>query len=200
VIRGFLAVFFGLATVVVLMIASGWSFWISFSNGPSDDPKKVAEEFGWFDGADAYRWEPAVLAGTGMTFALARREDGAPTILYTAGHGGMTYTSGWAVEASSVDTESGTAYVGVAIADAETIRFGRGRDALRVPTEPYPGDPTLRLFAVHVPPNGLSHVHPNDIVALDGKGRLLGRQHVNDGKGGFGAEDGLYDRQFKEAE
>lgn len=191
--------FLGLATVVVLMIASGWSFWISFSNGPSDDPKKVAEEFNWRD-SGATRWEPVALRGSGMKFALVREDDGKQLIVYQgAGYaGGSEFTYGWAVEAEPLQTQTGTAYIGATIADAATVRFGKGRDALRVPTEPYPGDPTKRLFAVHVPPDGLSRVHPNDIVALDERGRLLGRQHVNDGKGGFGANDGLYDRRFKE--
>lgn len=184
------------AAFAVVLVASG-ILRFDVSTGPSDDPEKIAEEFGWFPGTGgrAIRWEPAALAGTGTKFALTSRSDGAPTILYNgAGGGGMTYTSGWAVEADSLRTATGTAYVGVTIADAATVRFGKSRDALRVPTTAHPGDPTRRLFAVHVPVDGLSRVHPNDIVALDAKGRLLGRQHFNDGHGGFGAMDGIYDR------
>ncbi|MDA0182112.1 hypothetical protein OJ997_17535 [Solirubrobacter phytolaccae] len=184
---------------VVLAIAGGWTFSASFAGTSSDDPEALTEEFGWReDLPPIQRWDPPALAGTGRRAALARWQDNAPVILFQAdkGGGGMTYVSGWAVEAGTVDTDTGTVYFGVTIADAATVRFGKGRDALRVPTEPYPGDPSKRLFAVHVPVDGLSRVHPNDIVALDERGRLLGRQHYNDGKGGSGEYDGLYDRRF----
>jgi hypothetical protein len=58
-----------------------------------------------------------------------------------------------------------------------------------------PGRPSERYFASH-PSDGLN-VRPNGIVALDHHGRLLGRQHYNDGEGRFGAFDGLHDRKMR---
>jgi len=53
----------------------------------------------------------------------------------------------------------------------------------------------VRLFAAPVP-RAAAKVAPNRMTALDGAGRLLGRQHYNDGHGGFGARDGLWEREF----
>jgi hypothetical protein len=72
------------------------------------------------------------------------------------------------------------------------FRHGHELTAVEVP-----GRPTERYFALVIPTDGLSGLRLNDIVALDGEGRLLGRQHDNDGHGRFGAYDGLYDRKFK---
>jgi hypothetical protein len=87
--------------------------------------------------------------------------------------------------------------MGVAIPDAATIRFGKSKDALRVPTIDAPGRTAHRYFAFVIPTDGFSRLQPNDIVALDGHRRLLGRQHYNDGRDRFGANDGLYDRKYK---
>ncbi|MBE2319372.1 hypothetical protein DVA67_025575 [Solirubrobacter sp. CPCC 204708] len=171
---------------------------LRITGADSNDPKDIAKEFG-HPGESAVRWEPEALAGTGIKLAIGRRGDGKPMILhYGAGvGGGRTFTSGWAVESELLRTETGDALVGVTIPEAAAVRFGKGRDALRAPTAPMPGDSSKRVFAVHVPVDGLSLVHANDIVALDAQGRLLGRQHVNDGRGGFGAYDGIYDRKWR---
>jgi hypothetical protein len=58
-----------------------------------------------------------------------------------------------------------------------------------------PGRPSERYFAS--PPSDGVNVRPNRIVALNHHGRLLGRQDYNDGKGRFGAFDGLHDRKMK---
>jgi hypothetical protein len=50
----------------------------------------------------------------------------------------------------------------------------------------------MRFFASAVP-QAFLRVPPDDIVALDANGRLLGRQHYNNGHGGFGANDGIID-------
>jgi hypothetical protein len=76
------------------------------------------------------------------------------------------------------------------------VRFGKSRDALQVPVEQVPGR-SEGFIAFAIPNGALDRVMPNDIVALDERGRLLGRQHANDGHGGFGAMDGSYDRRLK---
>jgi hypothetical protein len=82
------------------------------------------------------------------------------------------------------------------IPEATQVRFGRTREALTIPVVDVPGRSTERYFAFVVPREGLT-VRPNDILALDVRGRLLGRQHYNDGHNRFGAFDGLYDRKLK---
>lgn len=192
--RGVAAVL-GLSACVVMLAIAGFTFRISTGQ---DDPHDLAEQFGHPRGG-AVGWEPDALTGTGLELAIARRSDGKPEILYQGpgSAGGRGFVSGWAVESESLPTSTGEAIVGIAIAEAVTVRFGKARDALRVPTTPMPGDPTKRVFALHVPAGGLAHVHANDIVAFDAQGRLLGRQHYNDGRGGFGAYDGVYDRNTR---
>jgi hypothetical protein len=166
-------------------------------SGADDDPQRVAEEFGMPDGK-AWRWAPPLAAGSGMAMAITE-ENGHPCILYHgAGYGGgACFQSGWAVEANFTPAVNGTLVTGFAIPETATVRLGRSRDALRVPVVDVPGRPGERYFALVIPKERLSRLKPNDIVALDGRGRLLGRQHYNDGHGGFGDNDGLHDRKWK---
>ena len=158
-----------------------------------DDPRRVAKEFGWYPGQPAYRWSPAQLAATGTAFALARRQDHRPCVLFNgAGQGGGgCFTRGWAVEVKPVPTRRGFAYVGLVASEAATVRFG---DRMTVPVIAVPG--LGRYVAVYDEGGALRKVRQNEIVALDAQGRLLGRQHYNDGHGGFGAMDGRFDRRW----
>jgi hypothetical protein len=51
----------------------------------------------------------------------------------------------------------------------------------------------LRFFAARVPRRA-AKVPRNKLVALDRRGRLLGRQHYRDKHGHYGRCDGLWDR------
>jgi len=44
-------------------------------------------------------------------------------------------------------------------------------------------------------PRRAAHVPPNKIVALDRRGRLLGRQHWRERHGHYGRCDGVWDRR-----
>ncbi|HEY6889712.1 MAG TPA: hypothetical protein VI300_18075 [Solirubrobacter sp.] len=167
----------------------------SIPDSSSDDPQKVAEEFGWVD-SGAQRWSPSAMAGTGIPFAIGTQR-GAPCILFIGpGTGAPCFGSGWAVEVSFRSVQDQTFVLGSTITEAAFVRFGKSRDALRVPVERVPG--RVEGFIAFVLPDGaLDRVKPDDIVALDEHGRLLGRQHANDGHGGFGAMDGIYDRRLR---
>lgn len=166
-------------------------------SGADDDPQRVAEEFG-MPGGRAWRWAPPLAAGSGIEMAVTD-DNGRPCILFHgAGYGGGScFQNGWAVQAEFMPAVNGTLVIGTAIPETATVRFGRSRDALQVPVVDVPGMPGERYFAFVIPNDGLSRLKANDVVALDERGRLLGRQHHNDGHGHFGANDGLYDRKFK---
>jgi hypothetical protein len=190
-----IVVLLGLAGTVAVL--AGLGFVRVQVSGADNDPQRIAEEFGMPDGR-AWRWSPPLAPGSGMAMAIGE-DNGHPCILYHgAGYGGGTcFQSGWAVEAEFTPAVNGTLVVGFAIPETATVRFGRSRDALQVPVVDVPGRPHERYFALVIPTDGLSRLKPNDIVALDGRGRLLGRQHYNDGHDDFGANDGLYDRKWK---
>ncbi|MDA0158817.1 hypothetical protein OM076_00955 [Solirubrobacter ginsenosidimutans] len=190
----------GFVTGIGVLVAAGLLS-VSMTRGPSatdrssDDPQKVAEEFGWVD-SGAQRWSPQSMAGSGIRFAIGTQR-GAPCILFIGpGTGAPCFGSGWAVEVAFRSVQDQTFVLGSTIPEAAFVRFGKSRDAFRVPVERVPG--RAEGFIAFVLPDGaLDRVKTNDIVALDRRGRLLGRQHANDGHGGFGAMDGIYDRRLK---
>jgi hypothetical protein len=188
-------VLFGLTASIGLLAMGIVAVQVS-TGATTQDPRRLAEEWG-HRGGWAWHWAPPLAEGSGMELVVAEFR-GKPCILYRgAGHqGGPCFQNGWAVEANFTETVNGTLVSGVAIREAATVRFGNSRDALHVPVVDVPHRPRERYFAFVIPTDGLRGVKPNDIVALDHRGRLLGRQHYNDGRGRFGAYDGLYDRRF----
>ena len=134
-----------------------------------------------------------------FTFTPSARRDGAPCLDYEApGSGGRTcFTAvgargGWALEAEAVTSEHDVVLYGATIGRAARVRIG---GAATLPTGRYSKRFRVRFFSGLVPRRAL-RVAPNRIVALDRRGRLLGRQHYNDGHGGFGrCDDGLWDRK-----
>jgi hypothetical protein len=187
-------VFAGLVTAIGLLFAAGLLS-VSLARGPSNDPKKLAEEWGWVD-SGLQRWTPRPLLSSGIPFAIGTQR-GAPCILFLRpGAGAPCFSYGWAVEIALRPLQDQTLVLGATIPEAASVRFGKSRDALRVPVEQVPGR-SEGFIAFAVPSGALDRVKPNDIVALDQRGRLLGRQHVHDGHGGFGAMDGSYDRRLK---
>ena len=169
-------------------------FSIDVARGPAS-PEELASEWGFKQDATAQHWDPPQAAGSGMELITLVDRYLGPCIGYRgAGYqGGACFQNGWAVQAEFANAVDSTLVVGMTIPEATHVRFGRTGEALTIPVVDVPGRTTERYFAFVVPPDGLK-VKPNDIVALDGRGRLLGRQHYNDGHGGFGADDGLYER------
>jgi hypothetical protein len=106
---------------------------------------------------------------------------------------------GWAVEESLVEGKSYDAIYGTAIPEAETVAFPiRGGGSQTVPTFSIPGFPMKFWFAVI--PAGRYSGPPNQVVALNEVGRILGGQHWNEGtvrKPDFGSYDGLWDRRHR---
>lgn len=190
-----IVILLGLAATVVVL--AGLGFVRVQISGAENDPQRVAEEFGMPNGR-AWRWAPPLAAGSGMAMAVAEENGHACILYHGAGYGGgACFQNGWAVEAEFTPAVNGTLVVGFTIPEAATVRFGRSRDALQVPVVSVLGRTGERFFAFVIPTDGLRRLKPNDIVALDSRGRLLGRQHYNDGHNGFGANDGLYDRKWK---
>jgi hypothetical protein len=185
----------GVAVILIALIGSG-VLTFDVSRSP-DDPRALAKEWG-YPGATARHWDPPAAAASGMELLTMVDRYLGPCIAYRgAGYqGGACFQSGWAVQAEFTPAVDGTLVVGMTIPAAAQVRFGRTREALTVPVVAVPGRSTERYFAFVVPPEGLK-VRPNDIVAIDARGRLLGRQHYNDGHGRFGAFDGLYDRKLQ---
>lgn len=188
----------GLCLVTLLVLAGAAAGVIHVEvtrNGGSEDPKKLAEEFG-VPGKTVQRWEPPTAIGSGVSLAIGDLGQGGPCILSHGagqGGGGPCFTSGWAVEAGSVPADNGVLYLGMTVPRAATVHFGRSRDALQTPAWNVPGHPKERYFALYVPGEGLPKLKFNDITAYDDRGRLLGGQHANDGHGGFGPWTGLID-------
>ena len=107
-----------------------------------------------------------------------------------AGGGGSCFVAGWALEAEPLVSDHDVVFFGAAIRKAATIRFG---GVATLETRRWSRRHRTRFFAGTVPRRAL-RVPRNRIVALDADGELLGRQHWNDGKGGFGRCDGSWDR------
>lgn len=133
-----------------------------------------------------------------FVFTHGRKDRRGPTVDHRTpdGSGGRTFVavhpySDWALEADVIGTKRDTVVYGVAIRSARRIRIGK---VVSVPTLRYSARHRVRFFAARVPRRA-RRVKPNDIVALDARGRLLGRQHYNDGRGRFGACDGSWDRK-----
>jgi hypothetical protein len=82
-------------------------------------------------------------------------------------------------------------FFGATIGRARRVRFGK---VASLPTLGWSKRYHLRFFAGLVPRRG-AHVPRNRIVALDRRGRLLGRQHWRDKHGHYGRCDGLWDRK-----
>jgi hypothetical protein len=167
---------------------------IDLVRGPAS-PEELASDWGFKKDATAQQWDPPLAAGSGMELITLVDRHLGPCIGYRgAGYqGGACFQNGWAVQAEFTNAVDSTLVVGMTIPEATHVRFGRSDEALTIPVVDVPGRTTERYFAFVVPPDGLK-VEPNDIVALDARGRLLGRQHYNDGQGGFGANDGRYER------
>ena len=111
--------------------------------------------------------------------------------------GGHCFVAGWAVEASTIVAGSHEAIFGIAIPEARDIQIPTRSGGLRtLSTTALPGFKSRFFFEIL--PAGTLSDSPNEIVALDDRGRLLGRQHWNVSetrKPDFGAYDGLYDRK-----
>jgi hypothetical protein len=140
------------------------------------------------------------LNGKDGTFAFkpVARDDGKPCLSYdTPSEGGRTCfiavgpQGGWALEAwTSASTHDAVVY-GATIGAAARVRIGK---VATLRTGRYSKRLKVRFYAGLVPRKAL-RVRPSRIVALDRHGRLLGRQHYNDGHGHFGRCDGRWDRK-----
>jgi hypothetical protein len=185
---------FGFAVGALLIVLIGSGLLTVDASSVRENPHALAKEWGFPD-ATARRWDPPLATASGMQMVTTVDRHLGPCIAYRgAGYqGGACFQNGWAVQAEFTPAVHGTLIVGMTIAQAAQVRFGRTRDALTVPVVDVPGRSTEKYFAIVVPQDGLK-VAPNDIQALDARGRLLGRQHYNDGHGRFGAFDGLYDK------
>jgi hypothetical protein len=172
------------------------------SNGTSEDPTAVAKEFGVQP--PAWRIRPAKPLRD-YRFAVSDRGDGAPCVSYRfPDRGGASCLvavgerGGWALEARLQTSGKNVFVYGAAVAATHAIRLGRLRRRIRtIVVRPALERFSVRFVVARVPRSALK-VHPNDIVALDAKGRLLGRQHYNDGHDGFGRFDGIWERHLRE--
>jgi hypothetical protein len=99
---------------------------------------------------------------------------------------------GWAVEAEVTTSKHAVVVFGATIRPAARVRLGR---VTSVRTLPFSKRFGVRFFAARVPRRA-ADVLPNRIAALDRHGRVLGRQHYNDGHGGFGRCNGWWDRRY----
>jgi hypothetical protein len=98
---------------------------------------------------------------------------------------------GWALEAVSVTSDHDVVFFGAAIGQARRVRIGKVATIRKLH---WLKRFRLRFFAQRVPRRKL-RVRPNRIVALDRRGRLLGRQHWRDENGNYGRCDGIWDRR-----
>ena len=159
-------------------------------------PRELAQEYG--AQGDAYPVATIYSRGGTFSFVVGKAPDRlAPCMNYIVpgmGGGVCFFASarkcGWALEAYTSSSGPASVAYGAAVPRAATIRFGH---AGTIPAGRIFSRFGLRFFASAVP-RAFLHVPQDDIVALDARGRLLGRQHYNDGHGGFGAFDGLIDR------
>ena len=121
------------------------------------------------------------------------RTNGDPCVSYDAPteSGGTCFIAvkdgGWALEAQVLAGKTEAVVHGTAIRRATTIRVG---DVATIETRR--ARHGVRYFAAVVPLEALA-VPPNKIVALDKRGRFLGRQFYDDG--GSRRCDGLWDRK-----
>lgn len=158
---------------------------------------QLAAQFGVFPGP-AYPLASMRLAAGEFSFVLSRGQHGAPCVDYRvpgSGGGNCFVAVGlhcqWALEAVTITAGDSTVAYGAAVPRAARVRFGpRGPSISTGKVVDWVG---LRVFAVAVP-TSVAGIPPDEVVALDAHGQLLGRQHYNDGRGGFGASDGLIDR------
>lgn len=189
------------AIVLVLIGTAVASAAYAFSRltAESESPADVAREFGI--PAPAWRVEPPKPVA-GYRFAANREDDGAPTLAYSGpASGGASRLvavgrGGWALEARIQRSSRTAVIMGAAVRPARYIRIGRlPRLVGTVRSAALLRRTGVRFFMARVPRAAL-RVHANNIVALDRKGRLLGRQHYNDGHGGFGARDGRWEKAF----
>src|SRR5512133_3259987 len=93
---------------------------------------------------------------------------------------------GWALEADYTSSKHDVVFFGTAIGRARQIRIGKVATIHKLR---WSKRHRLRFFAARVPRRAV-HVQRNKIVALDGRGRLLGRQHYRDKHGHYGRCDG----------
>jgi hypothetical protein len=160
------------------------------------DPAAVAAHFGV--PGKAWPFKPKDLDDQRFRFAVHDRGDKKPCIAYKVpGHdGGACFVAvgsgGWALEANFVSTDQEPLVIGAAVPAARTVRLGTARSIALGPISKRFG---VRFFAARVS-DAAATTRPNGIVALDAGGRLLGRQHYNDGHGGFGARDGRWEKAF----
>jgi hypothetical protein len=131
-------------------------------------------------------------------FFSAARGDGRPCLSYEGpeARGGTCFIAvgprgGWALEAWPLPSTHDVLMYGATIRAARRVRFGK---VASLRTGRYSKRFKVRFFAGLVPRRAL-RVERNRIVALDARGRLLGRQHYRDGHGGFGRCDGRWDRR-----
>jgi hypothetical protein len=132
------------------------------------------------------------------TFTPDKRSDGVPCLSYEVetGGGGWCFTAvgkwgGWALEAQPATGDEDVLFFGATIKAARTVRIGK---VATIKTRRYSKRYGVRFYAARVPQRALK-VKQNNIVALDRKGRLLGRQHWDDGHGHYGRCDGIWDRK-----
>jgi hypothetical protein len=140
---------------------------------------------------------PAVKGKDGdFKFEATPGPQGAPCVRYDgpSESGGNCFVAvgrgGWALEAESTQSKHDVVFFGAAIAQARAIRIGK---VATIRGLGWSKRYRLRFFARRVPRRAL-RVDRNKIVALDKRGRLLGRQHYRE-HGGYGRFDGLWDRK-----
>lgn len=167
-------------------------------------PSSLAREFG----VPGRAWPLSFPASEriGIRFVMNDMGRGLPCIAYSGrglGGGGCFRAvgkhGGWALEAQLMRTSAGAVLYGVAVPETATVRVGTRRSVVaRVTPGPVARRFGVRYFAARVPA-GAFHVPDNEIVALDAKDRLLGRQHHNDRDGPFGRRNGRWERRFDRA-
>jgi len=190
-------VLWALSGVVLTIAVMAAVVFITTSVDDRENPRaRFAESFGMNE-SEITPWSHA---SEGVELAWAHDRRGNPTLLHrgAGSAGGMTFVTGWAVEAYWFETKRGMEVVAVTTADAASVRFGGPVASPQASTQPLPGDPDKRAAAWHFTRAQAAKIKPNSIMAFDAKSRLLGRQHYNDGHGGFGKYNGLYDRKLKQ--
>jgi hypothetical protein len=130
-------------------------------------------------------------------FTPDKRSDGVPCLDTEgpSGAGSWCFVAvgkwgGWALEAQPDGSEHDTIFYGTTIRAARTVKIGK---VATIKTHRYSKRYGVRFFAARVPARALK-VKRNRIVALDRKGRLLGRQHWDE-NGSYGRCDGIWDRK-----
>jgi hypothetical protein len=175
VIRGFLVAFFGLAVVVVVMLpASGFSFWIEFGQH-TPTPQRV-ETIGTIVG-HIEPWNPPELAGTGLEFAFGNNRKGDFVVQdrLPGSHFGGTATvfTGWQpLEPAWFQTETGIGLIAVTTrSKARRVGLTKRRRAGELKTRPVPGHPGWRFFGFHVTDAEAARIRR--VVVRDADGRRV---------------------------